>query len=176
MLPPSKSDERGRCSTALISRLKLLRSVSNTDFPPDGAQGASLTPSPVMPVTRPPTWQVLHHENICPLDTSLQGHLRPRIDRHSSLGMPFSKGADKAGDMIDWCFSINGAASGMGSASAVRLSIHFGFGTPCNGRRCRLLPGSFDGGADISGRFDRPHRQPSFCRHNIRVLPCDQHS
>ncbi len=46
------------------------------------------------------------------------------------MGMPFPKGALKAGELIDWAFAVNGAASVMGSALVVLAAISFGFTIP----------------------------------------------
>jgi spermidine synthase len=43
------------------------------------------------------------------------------------MGMPFPKGAVKVGELIDWCFAINGAASVLGSVLVLYAAFSFGF-------------------------------------------------
>jgi hypothetical protein len=43
------------------------------------------------------------------------------------MGMPFVKGSAKAGDLIDWGFAINGAASVIGSTLVLIPVFMFGF-------------------------------------------------
>jgi hypothetical protein len=43
------------------------------------------------------------------------------------MGMPFPKGALKVGELIDWGFAVNGAASVLGSAAIVLVSFTWGF-------------------------------------------------
>ena len=43
------------------------------------------------------------------------------------MGMPFPKGTLKVGELIDWGFAINGAASVLGSTVIILIAISFGF-------------------------------------------------
>jgi hypothetical protein len=43
------------------------------------------------------------------------------------MGMPFPKGALKIGDLIDWGFAVNGAASVVGSTLIIMVAVSFGF-------------------------------------------------
>jgi hypothetical protein len=43
------------------------------------------------------------------------------------MGMPFPKGTRRVGDLIDWGFAVNGAASVLGSASIMLVSFAWGF-------------------------------------------------
>jgi spermidine synthase len=43
------------------------------------------------------------------------------------MGMPFPKGAIKVGELIDWCFAINGIASVLGSVLIIYIAFSFGF-------------------------------------------------
>lgn len=43
------------------------------------------------------------------------------------MGMPFVKGSEKTGDLIDWGFAINGAASVIGSTFVLIPVFNFGF-------------------------------------------------
>jgi len=43
------------------------------------------------------------------------------------MGMPFVKGSEKAGELIDWGFAINGAASVIGSTLVLIPVFNFGF-------------------------------------------------
>ncbi|UCE24150.1 MAG: hypothetical protein JSU74_12780 [Candidatus Zixiibacteriota bacterium] len=43
------------------------------------------------------------------------------------MGMPFPKGAIRAGDLIDWGFAVNGAASVLGSIVVLLIAFTWGF-------------------------------------------------
>jgi len=43
------------------------------------------------------------------------------------MGMPFPKGSEKVGALIDWGFAVNGAASVLGSVVVVLVSFNLGF-------------------------------------------------
>lgn len=43
------------------------------------------------------------------------------------MGMPFPKGALRAGELVDWGFAVNGAASVLGSVLAVMAAFTWGF-------------------------------------------------
>ncbi len=43
------------------------------------------------------------------------------------MGMPFPKGSEKVGALIDWGFAVNGAASVLGSVLVVLVSFNLGF-------------------------------------------------
>lgn len=43
------------------------------------------------------------------------------------MGMPFPKGALRVGELIDWGFSVNGAASVLGSVLVLMVSFAWGF-------------------------------------------------
>ena len=43
------------------------------------------------------------------------------------MGMPFPKGACYVGDLIDWGFAVNGAASVLGGTGVVLLAMEYGF-------------------------------------------------
>ncbi|HEX2867656.1 MAG TPA: hypothetical protein VHO03_11475 [Ignavibacteriales bacterium] len=43
------------------------------------------------------------------------------------MGMPFPKAAQKVGELIDWGFAVNGAASVIGSTVIILITINFGF-------------------------------------------------
>jgi spermidine synthase len=43
------------------------------------------------------------------------------------MGMPFPKGAKRVGELIDWGFAVNGAASVLGSVLVIMVGISFGF-------------------------------------------------
>ena len=43
------------------------------------------------------------------------------------MGMPFPKGALRVGELIDWGFAVNGAASVLGSAVIVLIAFSWGF-------------------------------------------------
>ena len=43
------------------------------------------------------------------------------------MGMPFVKGSEKAGELIDWGFAINGAASVIGSTLVLIPVFNYGF-------------------------------------------------
>ncbi len=43
------------------------------------------------------------------------------------MGMPFPKGTLKVGELIDWGFAVNGAASVLGSTIVVLIAFSFGF-------------------------------------------------
>jgi len=43
------------------------------------------------------------------------------------MGMPFPKGTEKVGSLIDWGFAVNGAASVLGSVLVVLVSFNLGF-------------------------------------------------
>lgn len=51
------------------------------------------------------------------------------------MGMPFSKGAQRVGALVDWGFAINGAASVLGSAAVLLVAFSYGF-------RAALLAGA----------------------------------
>ncbi len=42
------------------------------------------------------------------------------------MGMPFPKGTKRVGELIDWGFAVNGAASVLGSAAILLVSFNFG--------------------------------------------------
>ncbi|MFZ0392042.1 MAG: hypothetical protein WAN36_16395 [Calditrichia bacterium] len=44
------------------------------------------------------------------------------------MGMPFPKGALKVGELIDWGFAVNGAASVLGSTAIMLVAFSYGFG------------------------------------------------
>jgi hypothetical protein len=43
------------------------------------------------------------------------------------MGMPFVKGAWKVGELVDWGFAVNGAASVLGATLAIVLAFNFGY-------------------------------------------------
>lgn len=43
------------------------------------------------------------------------------------MGMPFPKGAKRIGDLIDWGFAVNGAASVLGSTFIILIAMAWGF-------------------------------------------------
>ena len=43
------------------------------------------------------------------------------------MGMPFALGAEKVGDLIDWGFAVNGAASVLGSCLALLIAFNYGY-------------------------------------------------
>jgi len=43
------------------------------------------------------------------------------------MGMPFVKGALRVGELIDWGFAVNGAASVLGATLAIVLAFNFGY-------------------------------------------------
>jgi len=43
------------------------------------------------------------------------------------MGMPFPKGTRRAGELVDWGFAVNGAASVLGSAAILLVSFGWGF-------------------------------------------------
>ncbi|MFH1853007.1 MAG: hypothetical protein ABIA75_11750 [Candidatus Neomarinimicrobiota bacterium] len=43
------------------------------------------------------------------------------------MGMPFPKGAGRVGELIDWCFSINGAAGVIGSVGILLVAFAWGY-------------------------------------------------
>jgi hypothetical protein len=43
------------------------------------------------------------------------------------MGMPFVNGALKVGELIDWGFAVNGAASVLGATLAIVLSFNIGY-------------------------------------------------
>lgn len=43
------------------------------------------------------------------------------------MGMPFPKGALKVGELVDWGFAVNGAASVLGATLVVLVSFTYGF-------------------------------------------------
>jgi len=43
------------------------------------------------------------------------------------MGIPFPKGALKVGELVDWGFAVNGAASVLGATAIVLVAITFGF-------------------------------------------------
>lgn len=43
------------------------------------------------------------------------------------MGMPFPKGTQRAGELVDWGFAVNGTASVLGSASILLVSFNWGF-------------------------------------------------
>ncbi len=43
------------------------------------------------------------------------------------MGMPFALGAAKVGDLIDWGFAVNGAASVIGSCLALLIAFNYGY-------------------------------------------------
>ncbi len=43
------------------------------------------------------------------------------------MGLPFPKAAMRVGDLIDWGFAVNGAASVLGSTGAILIAFTFGF-------------------------------------------------
>ncbi len=45
------------------------------------------------------------------------------------MGMPFPKGSKRVGELIDWGFAINGAASVLGSTAIMLVAFNFGYNT-----------------------------------------------
>lgn len=45
------------------------------------------------------------------------------------MGMPFPIGTKKVGELVDWGFAVNGAASVLGSAAILLVSFNYGFAT-----------------------------------------------
>lgn len=45
------------------------------------------------------------------------------------MGMPFPKGGLRVGELIDWSFAVNGAASVLGSAGILLVAFNYGFTT-----------------------------------------------
>jgi hypothetical protein len=43
------------------------------------------------------------------------------------MGMPFTLGAGKVGELIDWGFAVNGAASVIGSCLALLIAFNYGY-------------------------------------------------
>ena len=43
------------------------------------------------------------------------------------MGMPFPKGVSKVGELVDWGFAVNGAASVIGSTVILLTAFSFGF-------------------------------------------------
>ncbi len=43
------------------------------------------------------------------------------------MGMPFPKAAIRVGELIDWGFAVNGAASVLGSVLVLMVSFAWGF-------------------------------------------------
>ena len=43
------------------------------------------------------------------------------------MGMPFPKGADRVGELIDWGFAVNGTASVLGSTFIMLIAFSYGF-------------------------------------------------
>jgi len=43
------------------------------------------------------------------------------------MGMPFPKGALKVGEMVDWAFAVNGAASVFGSTLIIMIAFSYGY-------------------------------------------------
>lgn len=43
------------------------------------------------------------------------------------MGMPFPKGARYVGDLVDWGFAVNGAASVLGATGILLIAINYGF-------------------------------------------------
>lgn len=43
------------------------------------------------------------------------------------MGMPFPKGTKRIGNLIDWGFAVNGAASVLGSTAIYLVSFSYGF-------------------------------------------------
>jgi len=43
------------------------------------------------------------------------------------MGMPFPKGTQRAGELVDWGFAVNGTASVLGSATILLVSFNWGF-------------------------------------------------
>jgi hypothetical protein len=43
------------------------------------------------------------------------------------MGMPFVKGALKVGELVDWGFAVNGAASVLGATLAIVLAFNIGY-------------------------------------------------
>ncbi len=43
------------------------------------------------------------------------------------MGMPFPKGALRVGELVDWGFAVNGAASVLGSVLVIMVAMNFGF-------------------------------------------------
>jgi len=43
------------------------------------------------------------------------------------MGMPFPKGTKRVGELIDWGFAINGAASVLGSTAIMLVAFNFGY-------------------------------------------------
>ena len=43
------------------------------------------------------------------------------------MGMPFPKAVERVGDLVDWGFSVNGAASVFGATAAVMVAFSWGF-------------------------------------------------
>ena len=43
------------------------------------------------------------------------------------MGMPFPKGALRVGELVDWGFAVNGAASVLGATAVVLVAFTFGF-------------------------------------------------
>ncbi len=66
------------------------------------------------------------------------------------MGMPFTKGAGKVGDLIDWGFAVNGAASVLGGTAIVLIAMSFGFTTAlvCGGASY-VVAGMLLSGSDL---------------------------
>ena len=43
------------------------------------------------------------------------------------MGMPFVKGALRVGELVDWGFAVNGAASVLGATLAIVLAFNYGY-------------------------------------------------
>jgi hypothetical protein len=43
------------------------------------------------------------------------------------MGMPFPKGALRVGELVDWGFAVNGAASVLGATVIVLIAFTWGF-------------------------------------------------
>jgi hypothetical protein len=43
------------------------------------------------------------------------------------MGMPFPKGALRVGELVDWGFAVNGAASVLGATAIVLVAFAYGF-------------------------------------------------
>ena len=43
------------------------------------------------------------------------------------MGMPFPKGVKQIGELVDWGFAVNGAASVLGSVLTILIVINFGY-------------------------------------------------
>ena len=60
------------------------------------------------------------------------------------MGMPFPKGAQKVGALIDWGFAVNGAASVIGSVVVLLIAFAWGYSVALSlAAICYLLAGGF---------------------------------